>query len=221
MKDAIVDRFRNKTGHRPNSGSELDRAVIHLYWKDSDVELFVDTSGETLSKHGYRRIPGRAPMLESLAAATLLGTKWDRKSPFINPMCGSATLAIEAALIATNRRPGLYRSNYAFMHLNGFDVDMYTTQRERLDENIKVVAGLKIIATDISEDAINVSKINAGVAGVAELIEFAVCDFADTHVPENEPGVIYFNPEYGDRLGEEAALQGVYRKNGRFYETEM
>ncbi len=216
VKDAIVDRFRNKTGHRPNSGSELDRAVIHLYWKDSDVELFVDTSGETLSKHGYRRIPGRAPMLESLAAATLLGTKWDRKSPFINPMCGSATLAIEAALIATNRRPGLYRSNYAFMHLNGFDVDMYTTQRERLDENIKVVAGLKIIATDISEDAINVSKINAGVAGVAELIEFAVCDFADTHVPENEPGVIYFNPEYGDRLGEEAALQGVYARMGDF-----
>ena len=107
LKDAIVDRFRNQTGKRPDSGSSLDKTVIHLYWKEDSVEIFIDTSGETLSKHGYRKIPGKAPMLESLAAATLLATKWDRKSPFINPMCGSSTLAIEAALLATNRKPGL------------------------------------------------------------------------------------------------------------------
>jgi 23S rRNA (guanine2445-N2)-methyltransferase len=216
VKDAIVDRFRNKTGARPNSGPELDKTVIHLYWKDDQVELFVDTSGETLSKHGYRRIPGRAPMLESLAASTLLATKWDQKSPFINPMCGSGTLAIEAAMIATDRRPGLYRSNYAFMHLKGYDEMMYTTQRKRLDEKIKNVEGLIIIATDISEDAVNVSKINAGAAGVAELIEFGLCDFADTAVPEEVGGVVFFNPEYGDRLGEEAQLQPVYARMGDF-----
>jgi putative N6-adenine-specific DNA methylase len=216
VKDAIVDRFRNKTGARPNSGPELDKTVIHLYWKDDQVELFVDTSGETLSKHGYRRIPGRAPMLESLAASTLLAMKWDRKSPFINPMCGSGTLAIEAAMIATDRRPGLYRYNYAFMHLIGYDEAMYTTQRKRIDENIKIVEGLKIIATDISEDAVNVSKINAGAAGVAELIEFGLCDFADTIVPEEAGGVVFFNPEYGDRLGEEAQLQAVYARMGDF-----
>jgi putative N6-adenine-specific DNA methylase len=216
VKDAIVDRFRNQTGARPNSGPELDKTVIHLYWKDDQVELFVDTSGETLSKHGYRRIPGRAPMLESLAASTLLATKWDRKSPFINPMCGSGTLAIEAAMIATDRRPGLYRSNYAFMHLKGYDATMYTTQRTRLDEKIKIVEGLKIIATDISEDAVNISKINAGAAGVAELIEFGLCDFADTTVPEEAGGVVFFNPEYGDRLGEEAQLQAVYARMGDF-----
>ena len=75
----------------------------------SYAQIFIDTSGETLSKHGYRKIPGKAPMLESLAAATLLASKWDRKSPFINPMCGSSTLAIEAAMLATNRHPGLFR----------------------------------------------------------------------------------------------------------------
>ena len=79
------------------------------------AEIFIDTSGETLSKHGYRKIPGKAPMLEALAAATLIATKWDRKSLRINPRGGSATIAIEAALLATNRRPGLYRNNYAFI----------------------------------------------------------------------------------------------------------
>ncbi len=105
VKDAIVDRMRKQTGKRPNSGPELDKAVIHLYWKDNDAEIFLDTSGETLSKHGYRKIPGRAPMLEALAAGTVMASKWDRTSPFVNPMCGSGTLAIEAVLLATNRRP--------------------------------------------------------------------------------------------------------------------
>ena len=216
VKDAIVDRFRNQTGLRPDSGPELDKTVIHLYWKEDIAEVFIDTSGETLSKHGYRKIPGKAPMLEALAAATLLATKWDRISPFINPMCGSSTLAIEAALLATNRRPGLYRSNYAFMHLVGYTAEMYQHQRQKLQDRIIEVPGLKIIATDISEDAINISKINAGAAGVANMIEFAVCDFELTTIPEDANGVIYFNPEYGDRLGEAAELQITYGRLGDF-----
>ena len=216
VKDAVVDRFRNITGERPDSGPELDKAVIHLYWKEDIAEIFVDTSGETLSKHGYRKIPGKAPMLEALAASTLLAAKWDRKAPFINPMCGSSTLAIEAALLATNRMPGLYRSNYAFMHLTGYEQAMYNKERERLNEIIVTVPELQIIATDISEDAINISKINAGAAGVAELITFAVGDFETTVIPEDQVGVIYFNPEYGDRLGEEAALQLTYKRMGDF-----
>lgn len=216
VKDAIVDRFRNRTGQRPNSGSELDKAVIHLYWKEDIAEIFIDTSGETLSKHGYRKIPGKAPMLEALAAATLIATKWDRKSPFVNPMCGSSTLAIEAALLATNRRPGLYRSNYAFMHLEGFKQEMYEEQRQRLNEIIMIVPGLTIIASDISIDAINISKINAGAAGVADLLQFEVCDFEMTKIPEDEPGIIYFNPEYGDRLGEAAELEITYGRIGDF-----
>ncbi len=216
VKDAIVDYFRNATGSRPNSGPALDKAVIHLYWKDESAEIFVDTSGETLSKHGYRKIPGKAPMLEALAAATLLATKWDRQSPFINPMCGSSTVAIEAALLATNRMPGLYRSNYAFMHLVGFENEMYQQQRNALEEAIKEVPGLQIIAADISKDAINISKINAGAAGVESLISFEEGDFETTTIPADQPGVIYFNPEYGDRLGDEAELQITYKRMGDF-----
>lgn len=216
VKDAIVDRFRNNTGGRPNSGPELDRTVIHLYWNDITAEIFIDTSGETLSKHGYRKIPGKAPMLESLAAATLLATKWDRQSPVINPMCGSGTIAIEAALLASNRRPGLLRPNYAFMHLVGYEEDFYEKEFRKLEEQVKEIPGLKIIATDISEDAVNISRINAGIAGVEEYIEFAVCDFEETTVPDDAGGIVYFNPEYGDRLGVEAELEVTYKRMGDF-----
>ncbi|MGG9970263.1 THUMP domain-containing class I SAM-dependent RNA methyltransferase [Ferruginibacter sp. SUN002] len=220
VKDAIVDRFRNKTGSRPNSGPELDKTVIHLYWQESVAEIFVDTSGETLSKHGYRKIPGKAPMLEALAASTLLATKWDRQSPFINPMCGSSTVAIEAALLATNRMPGLYRSNYGFMHIVGYNETIYLKECTRLDEIIIEVPGLKIIASDISSDAINISKINAGAAGVEDIIEFTLGDFETTPVPEGGNGVIYFNPEYGDRLGVEAELQFTYKRMGDFMKKQ-
>lgn len=215
VKDAIVDRFREQFGKRPNSGAQLNGLVIHMYWKDDQAELFLDTSGETLSKHGYRKIPGKAPMLESLAASTVMATKWDKQSPFVNPMCGSGTLAIEAALLATNRTPGLFRTNYSFMHLRHFPMEMYAAERKKLDEIIIRDSKVKIVASDISEDAVNISKVNAGIAGVADMIDFSLCDFAETKIPET-PGVIMFNPEYGDRLGEEIELQATYKRMGDF-----
>ena len=220
VKDAIADRFRNKTGSRPDSGPELNAVVVHLYWKDEIAEIFLDTSGETLSKHGYRKIPGKAPMLESLAAATILAGRWDKNSPFINPMCGSGTLAIEAAMIATNRRPGLYRNNYSFMHVEGYEESFYDNEFLKLEKQVVDVKGLKIIATDIGEDAINISKINAGIAGVEELIDFAVCDFEETMIPENAAGVVYLNPEYGDRLGVETELEKTYKRMGDFFKQK-
>jgi putative N6-adenine-specific DNA methylase len=216
VKDAIADRFRNKFNERPDSGSDLNKTVINLFWKNDQAEIFIDTSGETLSKHGYRKIPGKAPMLESLAAATLLATKWSRKSPFINPMCGSSTLAIEATMLATSRSPGLFRDNYGFKHVIGFDGEFFEKEKQKLQNQIKIIPGLKIIATDISEDAINISKINAGAAGVADLIEFKVCDFAETHIPENENGIVFFNPEYGERMGDEIGLEETYARIGDF-----
>ena len=216
VKDAIVDRFRNRTGERPNSGPALDKTVIHLYWQESVAEIFIDTSGETLSKHGYRKIPGKAPMMESLTAATLLATKWDMQSPFINPMCGSGTIAIEAALLATKRKPGLLRFNYAFMHIAGYDEQWYANEFKQLEQQVEDLPGVKIIATDISEDAVNISKINAGIAGVEDMIEFAVGDFEETMIPEEIDGVVYFNPEYGDRLGVEAELEITYKRIGDF-----
>jgi len=99
-KDAIVDRIKDKRGTRPDSGPERGWSVVHLYWKDSRCTVYLDTSGESLSRRGYRKIPLAAPMQETLAAAVVLATSWQGEGNFINPMCGSGTLAIEAALIA-------------------------------------------------------------------------------------------------------------------------
>lgn len=216
VKDAIVDKLRRETSIRPDSGPDMTGVVIHLYWKDDQAEVFIDTSGETLAKHGYRKIPGKAPMLEALAAATVMATKWDRQAPFVNPMCGSGTVAIEAALLATNRRPGLYRSNYSFMHLKNFDEQLYQTELQKLRDQVTEVQGLWIEATDISDDAINISKVNAGIAGVENLIQFKRCDFALTDVPEGKEGVVYFNPEYGERLGDVKELEETYARMGDF-----
>lgn len=216
LKDAIVDRFRKTVNERPNSGPQLHSAVIHLFWRDEMAEIFIDTSGETLAKHGYRKIPGKAPMLEALVAATLIAGTWDRRSVFINPMCGSSTIAIEAALLATDRRPGLFRNNFGFKHILGFDERYYENEKKKLLEQIIDLPGMKIIATDISEDAINISRINAGAAGVEKLIEFKVCDFEETEIPEGKPGIIYFNPEYGERLGDKNELEKTYAKMGDF-----
>jgi len=216
VKDAIVDRLREKRGTRPSTGSALIGAVINLFWKNEQAEVFIDTSGDSLGRHGYRKIPGQAPMLEALASATIYATKWDKRSPFVNPMCGSGTLAIEAAMIATNRRPGLFRTNYAFMHLQGYDEKIYLKEDALLENQILEVPGLRIIATDYSARAIENAKKNAIAAGVAQLIDFSVCDFADTEIPPDVPGIFYVNPEYGERLGDVNKLEATYSRIGDF-----
>jgi putative N6-adenine-specific DNA methylase len=216
VKDALVDRLRDKTGNRPETGSALVGAVIHLFWKNENAEVFIDTSGDSLGRHGYRKIPGQAPMLEALAAATIYATKWDRKSAFVNPMCGSGTIAIEAAMIATNRRPGLFRTNFAFMHLRDYDDTVYVKEDAHLEQQIIDVPGLLIIATDYSSRAVENSRRNAVAAGVADLIDFSVCDFAETEIPPGVPGIFYVNPEYGERLGQIMDLEETYGRIGDF-----
>jgi 23S rRNA G2445 N2-methylase RlmL len=218
VKDAIVDRMIREKGKRADSGSKPDGAVIHLYWKDENAELYLDTSGESLSRHGYRKIPGKAPMLEALAAGTIMATNWDKKSPFVNPMCGSATLAIEAALLATNRRPGLLRSNYSFMHVIGYEHSVYELELKQLKALVTDNDRPEIIASDISVDAVEISRINAQIAGVDDMIQFSVCDFADTPLPK-AAGVIFFNPEYGERLGAYGDLELTYERIGDFMKT--
>jgi putative N6-adenine-specific DNA methylase len=219
VKDAIVDRIKEKKEIRPNTGPELDKVVIHLYWKDDKADIFLDTSGETLAKHGYRKLPGKAPMLEALAASTIMSTNWDQKSPFVNPMCGSGTLAIEAALLATNKRPGLFRMNYSFMHVLGYEEELFFTERRLLKDQAVKTIDFEIIATDISADAVDIARKNAQTAGVDQLITFKVCDFAETPVP-NTPGVIMFNPEYGERLGVHTKLEATYKRMGDFMKQE-
>lgn len=220
VKDAIVDRMKEKKGLRPNSGSDANKAVIHLYWKDADADVFIDTSGETLAKHGYRKIPGKAPMLEALAASVILATQWDKKSPFINPMCGSGTLAIEAALIATNRAPGLYRMNYGFMHIIGYDEQVFFAERRLLKDQVVKSIDFRIVASDISEDAVEVTRKNAKTAGVDTLIDFHVCDFEQTPVPEGGKGAVVFNPEYGERLGVHSKLELTYKRMGDYMKQQ-
>jgi putative N6-adenine-specific DNA methylase len=219
VKDAIVDRIKEKKEIRPNTGPELDKVVIHLYWKDDKADIFLDTSGETLAKHGYRKLPGKAPMLEALAASTIMSTNWDQKSPFVNPMCGSGTLALEAALLATNKRPGLFRMNYSFMHVLGYEEELFFAERRLLKEQSAKTIDFEIIATDISADAVDIAQKNAQTAGVDQLITFKVCDFAETPVPI-PPGVIMFNPEYGERMGLHTKLEATYKRIGDFMKQE-
>jgi putative N6-adenine-specific DNA methylase len=219
VKDAIADRIKSIKGIRPNSGAEANKTLVHLYWQDNEADIFLDTSGETLAKHSYRKIPGKAPMLEALAASTIMAARWDRKSTFINPMCGSGTLAIEAALLATDKCPGLFRMNYGFMHIMGYDETVFFTERRKLKDKARKETGFKIIATDISDDAVDIAQKNAKTAGVEHLIDFSVCDFADTEVPA-EPGVVMFNPEYGERLGTHTKLEATYKRIGDFLKSK-
>lgn len=220
VKDAIVDRIKDKKGVRPDSGPDLHKAVIHLHWIEDRAEIFLDTTGETLAKHGYRKHPGKAPMLEALATATIMATRWDGKTPFINPMCGSGTLAIEAALYAQNRRPGLQRMNYSFMHFIGYQEEVFFNERRSLKEITDKKNLPKIIASDISAEAVEIARLNAKTAGVEHLIDFQICDFAETEVPQDGAGVMMFNPEYGERLGSHTKLEATYARIGDFMKKQ-
>jgi len=154
-------------------------------------------------------------MLEALATSTLLATTWNGKVPFVNPMCGSGTLSIEAALMAQHRMPGLQRMNYSFMHFIGYDEEVFFEERRRLKEITQKSNLPIIVASDISPEAIAIAQANARTAGVEHLIQFEVCDFAETTIPE-EAGVIMFNPEYGERLGSHTKLEHTYSRIGDF-----
>ena len=111
VKDAIVDRIRVRKGARPDSGANLNKTVVFLFWKGDEAAIYLDTSGESISRRGYRRENHTAPMQETLAAAIIMASKWKPGQHFVNPMCGSGTIAIEAALQALGRPPGLLRPN--------------------------------------------------------------------------------------------------------------
>ena len=235
-KDAIADRMREKCQRRPDSGGENIGAAVFIYWEKNEAIIYLDTSGEPLSKRGYRKIPGSAPMQETLAAACIMAMEWDGAKPFISPMCGSGTPAIEAAMIAMNRAPGALKGHFAFQSIKGYgriipgELAPTIAPRQRNGatpeqiwkemvlntKSLEKTEGLpRIIATDISPEAVENAHSNAIAAGVAQFIEFKACDFADTPVPE-EKGCIFFNPEYGIRLGDPKELAPVYERMGTF-----
>jgi putative N6-adenine-specific DNA methylase len=243
-KDAIADRMREKCQRRPDSGGENIGASVFVYWERDEVTIYLDTSGEPLSKRGYRKIPGSAPMQETLAAACIMAMGWKGDKPFLSPMCGSGTPAIEAAMMAINKAPGSLKGHFAFQSIKGYRSIIPGEKAPRVaprqitgasPEQIwkeivleaaaqeKPDAAPRIIATDISPEAIENAYTNALAAGVSQYIEFKACDFAETpvpDVPEAEPGeyrgCVFFNPEYGIRLGTIEELTPVYRRIGEF-----
>jgi len=218
-KDAIVDRIRERRGQRPDSGPDKDRVVVNLYWKGDICSVYFDTSGEPLCRRGYRNIPMTAPMQETLAAAVIMASGWKGAGNFINPMCGSGTLAIEAALVALNRASGLLRNNFGFMHLKGFNELLWNDLRAQAKREAKKTINCRIIAGDIRKEAIEAAKKNAATAGVERLIEFSVCDYSETIIPEGG-GVVVLNPEYGERMGKLKELESVYKGVGDFFKQK-
>lgn len=216
VKDAVADRFTARFGRRPDSGPDRAAFVLFLHWDGNRVQLYIDTSGETLARHGYRKIPLQAPLQESLAACLVAATGWDGSRPFVNPMCGSGTLAIEAALSAANICPQLLRKNFAFMHVKGFSRRRWEAIRNEARREAVKSPELAVVASDVRAEAVDAARKNARAAGVEGLIEFAVCDFRKTPLPD-PPGVVMLNPEYGRRLGVEKALAGVYPAIGDFF----
>ena len=235
-KDAIVDRMRDVFGRRPDTGKENRGSAVFIYWERNELLVYLDTTGEPLSKRGYRKIPGSAPMQETLAAACLMAMGYDGTKPFLSPMCGSGTPAIEAMMIAMNRAPGLLKSHFAFQSLKGYDRIIIgekaplaaPRQRagvspEQIWKNMTMEArrvekkeGLpQIIASDISSEAIYNARLNVHAADLEGMINFEVCDFAETSIPKDK-GFIFFNPEYGIRLGTEEELLPIYHRIGEF-----
>ncbi|CAN5364071.1 THUMP domain-containing protein [soil metagenome] len=218
-KDAIVDRMRAVNGSRPDSGSNLDKTVLFLYWTDEKARIFMDTSGESLSRRNYRTESTSAPMQETLAAAIIKSTIWKPGDQFINPMAGGGTLAIEAALMAANRAPASLRNNFGFMHIKGFEPELYYSIREEAKKSVKKEIEGRIIISDVNHRAVEASQKNARTAGVDHLIQFETCDVAKTPVPDG-PGVIVMNPPYGIRLEPGEDLRPLYKKMGDFLKQE-
>ncbi len=235
-KDAIADRMREKCQRRPDSGGENIGAAVFVYWERDEVIIYLDTSGEPLSKRGYRKIPGSAPMQETLAAACLMAMGWDRKSPFLFPMCGSGTPAIEAAMMAMNKMPGSLKGHFAFQSIKGYNQiipgekapivaprqhigaspdQIWKEMLLEAKKNEKTDNLPRLIATDISPEAVENAHSNAICAGVAPYIEFKACDFADSPIPDGK-GFVFFNPEYGIRLGTFEELSPIYERIGTF-----
>ncbi|MFC1783679.1 class I SAM-dependent RNA methyltransferase [Planctomycetota bacterium] len=220
VKDAIVDRIHRKTGARPDSGPDRNSVVVNLFWKDDQAWIYLNTSGVKLSDRNYRKMPHKAPLRESLAAGIIMATGYDGSQDIVLPMCGSGTLAIESAFIAMNKPAGSLRSNFGFTHLKVFDEQIWKDIRHEVRKTaLKNRPPKRIIATDIDKQAIDAARQNARTAGIEHLIEFAVCDFADTEAPPGA-GIVLLNPEYGLRLGEMEQLEKDYQRIGDFFKQK-
>lgn len=210
VKDAIADYFRDKYGKRPNVSVANPDLTFHIHISHDDCSLSLDSSGESLHKRGYRQEAMEAPLNEVLAAGMILMSGWDGKSDFVDPMCGSGTIPIEAALIAKNMAPGLFRSHFAFEKWKDFDRDLF--ERIYNDDSAEREFEFSIKGYDKDPKAILTAKRNAKAAGLLDVIQFEQRDFKDFE-PVKERTVIITNPPYGERLTDDNLL-GLYEMIG-------
>jgi len=215
VKDAIVDRMREKTGKRPDVDVKDPDIPIHVHIDRNVLNVSLDSSGEPLFKRGYRVQSIEAPLNEVLAAGMILMTGWKGDANFIDPMCGSGTIAIEAAMIAKGIPPGVFRKSYAFQNWLDYDENLYS----RLIENLMVSRAFnyKIFASDISASAVNAARRNIKTALLEDIIDVSKKDFFERK-PINDGGLLLMNPPYGERIKQER-INSFYEKIGNHLKT--
>ncbi|MDD4385942.1 MAG: THUMP domain-containing protein [Bacteroidales bacterium] len=197
LKDAIADHFRDRFGKRPFVDPKNPHIQIHIHISDQDCTILLDSSGESLHKRGYRLHQDVAPINEVLAAGLILLSGWDGTTPFIDPMCGSGTLLIEAALIAKGMAPGIFRKHFAFENWLNFEKE--TFEKVFNDESYERDIDPIILGGDISGRAIEIAQSNLKDAGIQKLIQVKKQSIFDFFPPEG-PGTVITNPPYGERL---------------------
>ena len=210
VKDAIVDQFREKTGQRPNISVANPDIRLNIHIAEDKCTLSLDSSGESLHRRGYRQESVEAPLNEVLAAGIILMTGWKGDTDFIDPMCGSGTLAIEAALIARNMAPGLFRKEFAFEKWEDFDRDLFDAIYN--DDSEEREYDHHIYAYDIDMKAVNTARMNVKAAGLSSIITVEQADFKDFQQPK-EKSIMVTNPPYGERISTPDLL-GTYRMIG-------
>ena len=225
VKDAIVDCFEKKSLPRPSISKENPDVRIHVRLHRDKAILGLDMVGSGLHQRGYRPESGRAPLRETLAAAILLRSGWDATKPFLDPMCGSGTLVIEAAMMAANMAPGVKRQKWCFESLEDFQPELWAEVKS--EANVQGRRGVKKVECkfygyDNDERMIKTARDNARLAGVEDLIQFEVGDAALVKRPaEFDNGVVVSNPPYGERLGTEPGLIALYTAFGAQLKAEF
>ncbi len=210
VKDAIADQFMETVGSRPNIRVTNPDIRLHIHISEYDCTLSLDSSGDSLHRRGYRQEAVEAPLNEVLAAGIILSTGWRGECDFIDPMCGSGTLPIEAALIAKNIAPGVYRKSYAFEKWHDFDSELF--ERIYNDDSQEREFPHKVYGYDNSRDAVVVAARNVRAAGLTSAVTIGFQDFKNFTQPE-ERSIIVMNPPYGERMFA-PDLMGLYRMIG-------
>ncbi|MEE4214902.1 MAG: THUMP domain-containing protein [Bacteroidales bacterium] len=208
LKDAIADRFRKKMNRRPSVDTRNPDIVINCHIKEKEVNLSLDSSLAPLFKRNYRQQRTEAPLNEVLAAGILMISGWDMKTPLLDPMCGSGTIAIEAALMSRNIPPGKFRKHFGFMNWPDYDNELF--RRICAEEEAKICPPRgPVFCSDISAHNIRVARSNIRKAGLEKDIRSSVSDFLESKDPEQIAYTIIMNPPYGERLDDEG-IEDLY-----------